>query len=126
MKLWPFLRNRMLRTLISLFIAVQLLNICIDPIDHFTGAQEISINEIESCIEFVLEVVMGNDNAVKESDEADDSSDKQAVTIVLFLSIDRQLLSVGTSQIKQSKISEHYFSNFSSLAQPINSPPPKA
>jgi hypothetical protein len=116
----------MLRTLISLFIAVQLLNICIDPIDHFTGAQEIAINEIESCIEFVLEVVMGNDNAVKETDEADDSSDKQAVTIVLFLSIDRQLLSVSTSQIEQSKISEHYFSNFSSLALPINSPPPKA
>ena len=125
MRLFAFLRNSILRKTISLFVAVQIMNICIDPIDHLTGAQDISINEIESFTEFVLEVAMENENAVEETDETDEESDQSAATIILFLAQNKQLITETIFPGCQSKHATFPVSCFSSLTRSINLPPPR-
>jgi hypothetical protein len=125
MRLFAFLRNGIFRTTIALFVAVQVMNICIDPIDHLTGAQDISINEIESCIEFVLEVAMGDENAVKETDETDESTDQETATIVLFLAYNQQLMGETIFKIHRLQNCTYTISRFASFILPVNSPPPQ-
>jgi hypothetical protein len=120
-----FLRTKTLKTLFILFVAVQVMNICIDPIDHLTGAQDISINEIESCIEFVVEIVMGKDNAIHETDEADSDHFRHS-SIILFFTISKPIVTEKTFTVCSSRTHSYFESNFDSLALPIISPPPRS
>jgi hypothetical protein len=45
-------------TIVCLIVSLQLFNISFDPADTFCGPEDLSINEIESCVELVVEKVM--------------------------------------------------------------------
>ena len=77
------LRRRFYASIVTMIVALQLVNVSIDPVDpsHF---EDLSINEIESCIELVIEVVLGHDNAIQETEDHDHSSFKPVNTFVLF------------------------------------------
>jgi hypothetical protein len=106
-------------------VAVQIFNVSIDPADDFKGAEDIAINEIESCVEFVLEVVLGRKNAIKESDETEESSDKSAhVSVVLFCPNTKHFISENPLLIK-TKPRVHESTRIISPTLSVTSPPPK-
>lgn len=58
-----------------ILLALHILNISIDAPDRHADyyAEDLSYNDIESIVEFILESVLGIDNAIAEYDEADES-----------------------------------------------------
>lgn len=84
MRLLAPLRHQFYSSLLTLLMATQLLNLSIDAIDPFPHFEDIAINEIESCIELVIEVMLGHENAITETDDHEHSSCKTGSMIVLF------------------------------------------
>ena len=96
----------------------------IDPVDRLTGVQDMAINEIESCVEFLLEVVLDKHNGIEETDEADDATDRHVSHIVYYVyqqPIETEIC-VVTVTTKHSALK---VDPFFSPTIPINSPPPK-
>jgi hypothetical protein len=85
MTLMQSLRAKFLMTIISTIVTLQILNISFDAVDPNLGREDLSINDIESCVEFILEVVLDKPNAIEETDDQDEDSSKPATSIVLFL-----------------------------------------
>jgi hypothetical protein len=126
MSFFNVLRNKTIQTLVSLFVAVQTMNICVDPVDHHTGSQDTSINEIESCIEFIVEVVMGEEHAISESDETDYSTSFRTAGIILFLPTQLEMNTGAPYTFVPVQLTAHSYMRLKSLALPITSPPPRA
>jgi hypothetical protein len=126
MVLFQLLRHRLLKCFVLLTIAFQVMNISIDPIDSHSGAQDIAINEIESCIELVLEVFMEKQNAIEETDETDESTDQNSSNTVTCFNLVSQTIEFKDAWTEQSvvKISKAVPSFFSPPL-PVSSPPPK-
>jgi hypothetical protein len=125
MHLFPFLRKKSFMTIVWLIVSLQLFNISFDPADPFLGTEDLSINEIESCVELVLEIVMGKEDAVKESDESDEAPGKPGTTITLF-SVSCTNLSLENQTIDIKNLQPIFTStDIESLNLPILSPPPK-
>ena len=112
--------------MVSLSVAVQTMNTCVDPIDHHTGSQEISINEIESCIEFIVEIVMGEEHAISESDETDYSTSFRTAGIILFLPTQPDMNAGAPFIFVPIQVTAHSYQRLRSLSLPITSPPPRA
>lgn len=125
MQLFAYLRKEFSKTVVVLAMTLQVINISIDPADQFTGAEDMAINEIESCVELVLEVVLDYHGAIDETDEADDSTQRHASNIILFTLKTCSLISEKPYKIVSVKNACGYFSQFTSLSLPIVSPPPK-
>jgi hypothetical protein len=125
MQLFAYLRKEFSKTVVVLAMTLQVINISIDPADQFTGAEDMAINEIESCVELVLEVVLDYHGAIDETDEADDSTQRHASNIILFTLKTSSLISEKPYRIVSVKNAYGYFSQFTSLSLPIVSPPPK-
>lgn len=62
------------RNFLSLFLALYLFNYSIDSRDSHADhiAEDLSLNDIESLLEFTLEFVFGWENFMREHDEQDD------------------------------------------------------
>ena len=112
-------------TTVWLIVTMQLFNISFDPADPSCGAEDLSINEIESCVELVLEIMLGHNDAIGESDESDAAPDKPGSTVILFSAYN------STPSIENPSV---YIRNYQpvfksahveSLSLPIVSPPPK-
>lgn len=125
MQLFAHLRKEFSKTVIVLAMTLQVINISIDPADQFTGAEDMAINEIESCVELVLEVVLDYHGAIDETDEADDSRQRHASNIILFTLKTCSLISAKPYRIVSVSNAYEHFSQFTSLSLPIVSPPPK-
>jgi hypothetical protein len=109
-----------------LIIAIQIFNVSIDPADDFEGAKDISINEIESCIEFVLEVVLDRKNAIEECDEPDESSDRNShITVLLFFPNTKNFISERAPTLDDAKPLIHNSSSVVAPTLSVTSPPPK-
>jgi hypothetical protein len=119
------LRRRFLLTVISTVVTLQIVNISIDPADFNSGKEDLSINDIESCVEFVLEVVLNKFDAVKECDEQDEHTSQPTVSIVLFTSEPAFHLQEQTFSTIPPPLFGYGTSFFNSLTLPITSPPPK-
>jgi hypothetical protein len=126
MVLFQLLRHRLLKCFVLLTIAFQVMNISIDPIDSHTGAQDIAINEIESCIELVLEVFMEKQNAIEETDETDESTDQNSSNTVTCFNLASQTIEFEGGWTEKSVVEiSKAIPSFFSPTLPVSSPPPK-
>lgn len=114
-------------TLITLTMTLQVVNISIDPADSNHFREDLSINDIESCVELVLEVFLDKSDAVKEVDEQDESTTTpSSVTITLFNCSEEGLaITENHFSIIDGLSGSYKLSDFNSLSLPIQSPPPK-
>jgi hypothetical protein len=126
MHVMPFLRKKLLMTVVCVIVSVQLFNLSFDPADPTYGKEDLSINEIESCLELILEIILGHDDAVMESDESDEAPDRPGSTITLFTIPNSALLNESQSIKIKSCLPISNSAYLQSRSVPITSPPPKA
>ena len=124
MSLFAHIRNGILSSAITVATALQVINISIDPIDQLIGANDIAVNEIESCVEFIVEVVLDKHNAIEETDEADNTGHRSQI-IILFWSTTRHVITEVLPVAPSADNFAFVNSDFSSLTLSITSPPPK-
>jgi hypothetical protein len=119
------LRKKIWRTIIILVVTVQIINVSIDATDpsHF---EDLTINEIESWLEFVVEIALGHENAIRETDEHDHhTTHKPGSGVNLFSSCYSSITPEKTFEIiliRSDIVPQH---NFKSRHRAIVSPPPK-
>jgi len=123
MTIFAILRSKFVRTIIAMMVAVQFINLSIDAVDP-TSIEDLSINEIESCLELVVEVVLDHGNAIAETDDNDDSTHKPSAGILLF-SVSNLSLSFKSDFKILTQKKSFYSLQFKSLCQSVTSPPPK-
>ncbi len=85
-------RHQIYKALFSLFLAIQLLNISIDPSDRerFGLTEDITFNEIESLSELLLEEVLEIEDCIPESDERDSDNIKTGFTAIALINANFQ------------------------------------
>jgi hypothetical protein len=125
MHLFPLLRKKSLVTIAWTMVALQLFNISFDPADQLYGTEDLSINDIESCVEMIVEEVLGHEDAIEEADEADEGQEKPGSTITLFSVFHASISIERPSKRTRSHHSIFKNSSIESLSPPIISPPPK-
>jgi hypothetical protein len=125
MRLLQILRGKFFMTIASLIVTVQLVNLSFDPADDFCGREDLSINEIESCVELVLEIVMGQDNAIEERDECDENATTPGASVVLYDLANSIIFVENVSVPIKNCQAPHKDADVESLTLPITSPPPK-
>jgi hypothetical protein len=119
------LRAKFLMTIIATIVTLQILNISFDAVDPNLGREDLSINDIESCVEFILEVVLDKTNAIEETDDQDEDSNKPTTSIVLFaiskfwMIEEKEFKTVQARNFNYSQLPIHSYS------PPIIGPPPK-
>lgn len=113
-------------TIACMIVAVQLFNSSFDPVDPAYVKEDLSINEIESCLELILEIILGHDDAVMESDESDDAPDRPGSTVTLYTISASVVLEENQSIEIKSALPIIAGTNLDSVSLPIISPPPKA
>jgi hypothetical protein len=119
------LRKKVYSSMLTFVVAVQLLNVSIDAVDPVPHFEDLAINEIESCIELVVEIVLGHGNAIEETDEHDQSSFKPGSGVILFAA-SRLMLDFDNDHVIHTTPSFVTNTSFkSSLTITIISPPPK-
>jgi len=64
-------------------MAIQLINISINTGDK-SHYEDLSVNEIETCIELVVEIFLGQENAMEESGEHEHSGARPGYHLLLF------------------------------------------
>jgi hypothetical protein len=119
------LRSKSLTAIISMMVALQLMNMSIDAVDAIPHGEDLTINEIESCVELVVEVFMGHHNAIQENDDDDGNVTKPLARIVLYSSQSIGLIQLLDYPTEIQKTESPYFMNFKSVSLSIVSPPPK-
>jgi len=112
-------------TIVCLIVSLQLFNISFDPADTFCGPEDLSINEIESCVELVVEIILGHEDAVGESDESDEAPNKPGSSFVLFSISNSSLILANPTTLIKSYQPLFKSAHIESLSFPILSPPPK-
>lgn len=125
MPFFSFLRKGFVRTSIVLLLTIQVINVCIDPHDNFLGAHDMAVNEVESCIEFVLEIVLNQDDAVKETDEHDNTTTKHSSMTLLFCVTPNRIVSETSLHTLSTKSFVPSADRIPSVLLPVISPPPK-
>jgi hypothetical protein len=105
--------------------ALQLVNVSIDASDP-AALEDLSVNEIESCVELLVELVLHHDNAIPEIDDSDDSSAKPGQRhFIDFLASENTLVKqpdfLHLDDYEHVSLKTH----FVSLTRPIMSPPPR-
>ena len=126
MTFMQILRTNFLRTIISWVVMLQLLNISIDPPDRHYGPEDLSINDIESCLELVLEVFLGHDNLIDEVDDQDDESGQPTNALTLFAVETPWTINderVALVRQEDSMYTELFVPNY---CRPVQGPPPKS
>jgi hypothetical protein len=125
MKLMQTFRVKFPMTIISAILTLQIFNISFDAADTNFGQEDLSVNDIESCVEFILEVVLGKTNAIEETDDLDEDSNKPTTSIVLFLITKAWVIEDQGFKIHESK--NFYYPQLSilSYSPSIVGPPPK-
>ena len=116
MAVFSILRNKYWQTVVSVVITIQVVNMSVDAVHPSPNFEDLTINEIETCAEFVLEVILGYDNAIKETHDHDHSSGKPSSPHILFASI-AQSPSLSTQLnvvviFAQSHYSDHLAAGF--------------
>lgn len=125
MILMQILRARFLMTIVSSMVMLQIFNISIDPEDLNPIDEDLSINEIESCVELVLEVILDQTDAIEETDEQDEDS-RKPTTSITFFSIDK-FWKMEEKEFRLQPCTNSYYCVLSvpNVAPAIISPPPK-
>jgi hypothetical protein len=121
------------KAIFSLLLALWVFNFSIDSPDAYVGnsrgvipraTEDLSVNDIESITELIVENFLGHAGAIPEHDESDDQSDIQKIVdyvfhtthLTLFFSYAVDLLLV---------LSIHIEPGYTNFHPEISSPPPK-
>lgn len=79
-----FFRQHIIHRFFSIFMMLHILNLSVDAADVLPDAvpEDLSFNEIESVVEFILEDILHIDNALPEQDEQDETPEltKSSIT----------------------------------------------
>lgn len=126
MHVMRFFRKKLIMTVVCSIVSVQLFNLSFDPVDPDYGKEDLSINEIESCIELILEIVLGYEDAVKETDESDETPERPGSAMTIFAISASTLLQENQSIEIRRSLPIIGSSNLESVSLPITSPPPRA
>lgn len=123
------LREHIIFRFLCAVLALHILNISVDTPDAQPDniREDLSINDMESIAEIVLEQVLGIDNAIPEHDESDNNNGK--INLKTGIDFFIQNFSVKFTDInncllnKPSQYKETYSEQFQTE---LNSPPPEA
>ena len=123
------IRKNIIYRLFWVLIVINLINLSIDPPDlrPFWEPEDLTVNEMESIIEVVLEIFLGIDDAISEHDEQGDESIK-GYNIKHFSIYCFSLLSYDLQPITLININPFTFKNTNFKTQFFGeptSPPPK-
>jgi hypothetical protein len=79
-----FFRQYITHRLFSIFMMLHILNLSVDAADVLPDAvpEDLSFNEIESIVEFVLEDIFHIQNALPEHDEQDEAAELVKTSVV--------------------------------------------
>ena len=119
-------RNRLLTTLVCTLVSVQVFNLSIDPVDTLYGKEDLSVNEIESCVELILEVLLDQPDAVQENDESDESPDRPGPKLTVFTISDVTTVHNNSILSIARRNYIHTVAHPESLILAIIPPPPRA
>ncbi|MDX1907475.1 MAG: hypothetical protein SF053_10615 [Bacteroidia bacterium] len=77
-----YLRSHIIRRIVGAFLALQILNLSVDTRDIEAAymPEDLSKNDVESILEWVLEDLLDIENAVEEYEDADDTEDSKSPT----------------------------------------------
>jgi hypothetical protein len=87
MPVFSFLRNKIWQTIITVMVTIQVINMSIDGIHPASSLEDLAINEIESCAEFVLEVLFGYEHGIKKTHGHHHASHKAGPGHILFVDV---------------------------------------
>lgn len=119
------MRLRSVRYLITGVLAFHLFNFSIDPADT-TFRENLSINEIESFLELLVENVFAQGDVLHETDEGDDNAgQRESAQNFLFTSFIEWEFPCRPG-IRSFQYPGYQHAGFNSLAIAINTPPPKS
>jgi hypothetical protein len=109
-------------------VALHMINLSIDTRDArpWDVPEDLSINDQETIIEFILETVLGFDNIIAEHDDPDQDNDSSmGVSKVQLFVTEKINLFIADVELKSRKTTYNnfYYSQF--IGDPT-SPPPKA
>ncbi len=123
--IFQFFRQSVCRKVVCVFFAVQLLNMSIDPVDvePFGMAEDLSINDIESLVELVLEEIIGIENCVAESDERDTDSVKCKVIFSFIITPQEPFRNNQLNAIKVTHIPQEENFFVSTILEEVTPPP---
>lgn len=125
MKLLRIFRTPLLSFFMTMVIAIQLINLSINTGD-LSHVDDQKVNEIESCVELVLEVFMGNHNAIEEHDEQEHAGARPAHHLLLFAYKTNYDLTPLHPEIISKAETNHLSISIESHPDPVDPPPPWA
>lgn len=121
-----FFRNHIFSKTILWMLTLHFINVSVDPPDKemFGVAEDLSINDMESVMEIIIENFMGVDNFFPEHDEDDAKSHRVYIDIDFFEKIKIFSLTLSKDISGKNKF-EADLSLFSDIKISIVSPPPE-
>lgn len=120
------MRSNATVTVVTLIVNLQVLNVSVDPVDHTYGYEDTAINEIESCVELVLEHILQRNDAVTETNEHDGTSGKPHMRMVYIFNEQCRLTNTNSYEILPAATFGDVPCTLTSRSLPIVAPPPKA
>jgi hypothetical protein len=125
MEFLALLRNRINSTVMIVVLTIQVTNLSIDAVDPSPHAEDLTVNEIESYLELIVEVMLDHEDAIQETDDHDHSTHKPGGSVVLFLAVSAPLsMKIGFEIVGESKTSACSL-QFQSVARSVTAPPPR-
>jgi len=119
------IRIRAVSFSVAMMLIVQLLNLCVDPVDA-TLREDLTVNEIESVVKLLVEHVFGRTNVIEETDDEDGQSGSTVGSFVLYAS-PYAIAFYDTASVSLTRpINFEYSMRFESISRNIRTPPPKA
>jgi hypothetical protein len=125
MSLLSFLRSKVFRAVVSSMLMLQVINLSIDAVDPSPCKEDLTVNEIESCVEFVLEVILKKENTINETDDQDAPHHRPVSTFGFFSEKARLIVIENEFELQYSKKKLAVELQLESLTQSITSPPPR-
>lgn len=125
-----FFRNHIISRVFCLLMALHILNICVDTPDAQPESvpEDLTINDMESIVEIVLEKGFGIDNAISEHDEPDenDAGNFEMMKDFKLYSCSTAINFLNPATIVPKALIPYDDFYCSSFINEISPPPPKA
>ena len=119
------LRKKIWKTFVTLTVIVPVINVSVDAVDPVCHFEDLTINEIESCVEWILEIGFGNPDAIQETDDHDQSTHKPGNSVVLYSDLHPAISVECAYEMTPDPPTDFHASRLLSLERSILSPPPK-
>jgi len=123
------IREHIIFRFLCAVLALHILNISVDTLDDHPDniREDLSINDMESIVETVLEQVLEIDNAIPEHDESDNDNGKINLKKGIDLVVPIFLVELADNSCFLINNTSQYKENYYELFQAEqNSPPPEA